>query len=112
MRGREDVKGRRRSVLMTPAVPERIRVLSPSWYRAAVEFQGKPESEQLDFCSWCCCHGGCNLCADISKYMLRKEFESLRRELPTLWTRSFYVESVGHISEQTIIKYIENQKNI
>lgn len=44
--------------------------------------------------------------------MLRKEFESLRRELPTLWTRSFYVESVGHISEQTIIKYIENQKNI
>lgn len=44
--------------------------------------------------------------------MLRKEFESLRRELPTLWTRSFYVESVGHISEQTIIKYIENQNNI
>lgn len=35
---------------------------------AAVEFQGKPESEQLDFCSWCCCAGGCNLCADISKY--------------------------------------------
>lgn len=44
--------------------------------------------------------------------MLRKEFESLRRELPTLWTRSFYVESVGRISEQKIIKYIENQKNI
>lgn len=68
MRGREDAKGRRRSVLMTPAVPERIRVLSPSWYRAAVEFQGKPESEQRDFCSWCCCTGGCNLCDDISKY--------------------------------------------
>lgn len=42
--------------------------LFDSWYRAAVEFQGKPESEQLDFCSWCCCAGGCNLCADISKY--------------------------------------------
>ena len=70
-RGREDVKGRRRSVLMTPAVPERIRVLSPSWYRAAVEFQGKPESEQRDFCSWCCCTGGCNLCADISKYNIK-----------------------------------------
>lgn len=24
---------------------------------AAVEFQGKPESEQLDFCSRCCCTG-------------------------------------------------------
>lgn len=45
MRGREDAKGRLRSVLMTPAAPERIRVLSPSWYRAAAEFQGKPESE-------------------------------------------------------------------
>lgn len=41
MRGREDAKGRLRSVLMTPAVPERIRVLSPSWYRAAVDdFKG------------------------------------------------------------------------
>lgn len=57
MRNREDAKGRLRSELMTPAVPERIRVLSPSWYRAAVEFQGKPESEQLDFCSRCYCTG-------------------------------------------------------
>lgn len=31
--------------------------LSPSWYRAEVEFQGKPESEQLDFCSRCYCTG-------------------------------------------------------
>ncbi len=49
MGSREDTKGRRRSVLMTPAAPERIRGLSPSWYRKAAEFQGKPESEQLDF---------------------------------------------------------------
>lgn len=57
MRGREDAKGRLRSVLMTPAAPEKIRVLSPLWYRVAVKFQGKPESEQLDFCSRCCCTG-------------------------------------------------------
>lgn len=49
MRGREDAKGRLRSVLMTPAAPEKIRVLSPSWYRKAAEFQGKPESERLVF---------------------------------------------------------------
>lgn len=48
---------RKGTCAMPPAVPERIRVLSPSWYRAAVEFQGKPESEQLDFCSRCCCTG-------------------------------------------------------
>lgn len=61
---------RRRSVLMTPPVPEKVRVLSPAWYRAAVEFQGRPEQERLAFCSWCCC-GGCNLCADISKYNIK-----------------------------------------
>lgn len=71
MRNREDAKGRRRSVLMTPPVPEKVRVLSPAWYRAAVEFQGRPEQERLAFCSWCCCHGGCNLCMDISKYNIK-----------------------------------------
>lgn len=71
MRGREDAKGKWRSVLMTPPVPEKVRVLSPAWYRAAVEFQGRPEQERLAFCSWCCCCGGCNLCADISKYNIK-----------------------------------------
>lgn len=32
---------------------------------------GMPERERLAFCSWCCCHGGCNLCADISKYNIK-----------------------------------------
>jgi hypothetical protein len=71
MRSREDAKGKWRSVLMTPPVPEKVRVLSPAWYRAAVEFQGRPEQERLAFCSWCCCHGGCNLCMDISKYNIK-----------------------------------------
>lgn len=35
------------------------------------EFQGRPEQERLAFCSWCCCHGGCNLCMDISKYNIK-----------------------------------------
>lgn len=40
---------------------------------------------------------------------LRKEFPELLK-MPSLWTRSYYVESVGHISEETIKKYIEEQK--
>lgn len=68
----ENTKERRRSMLMTPPVPEKVRVLSPAWYRAAVEFQGRPERERRAFCSWCCCHGGCNLCADISKYNIKR----------------------------------------
>jgi putative transposase len=43
--------------------------------------------------------------------VLRQEFLSLRTRLPSLWTRSYYVESVGHISEDTIKQYIENQKH-
>lgn len=39
---------------------------------------------------------------------LRKEFSSLKRNT-NLWSRSYYCESVGHISEATIKKYIDNQ---
>lgn len=42
--------------------------------------------------------------------VLREEFPFLKSRLPSLWTRSYYCESVGHISEETIRKYIEDQK--
>ena len=44
-----------------------------------------------------------------SSYFMRKEFTYLRR-YPSLWTRSYFVETVGHISEKTVVNYIENQK--
>lgn len=44
-----------------------------------------------------------------TSYRLRAEFDYLRR-YPSLWTRSYFVESVGHISEKTVVHYIENQK--
>ena len=43
--------------------------------------------------------------------LLRQEFPRLKSRLPTLWTRSYYCETVGHISEDTIRRYIEDQKN-
>ena len=42
--------------------------------------------------------------------VLREEFPFLKSRLPSLWTRSYYCESVGHISEETIRRYIEDQK--
>ena len=45
-------------------------------------------------------------------HYLRKEFKELRTKLPTLWTRSYYIETIWHISENTIKKYIENQKKV
>ena len=43
--------------------------------------------------------------------MLREKYPFLKTKLPTLWTRSYYCESVGHISEATIKRYLEEQKN-
>lgn len=45
-----------------------------------------------------------------SSRVLREEFTWLKSRLPSLWTRSYFCESVGHISADTIIRYIENQK--
>jgi putative transposase len=44
-----------------------------------------------------------------SSYCMQKEFAYLRR-YPSLWTRSYFVETVGHISENTVVNYIEHQK--
>lgn len=48
----------------------------------------------------------------ISARILREEFPYLKSKLPSLWTRSYFTCSVGHISEETIKEYIENQKNV
>lgn len=45
-----------------------------------------------------------------SSRILRAEFSHLRKRLPCLWTRSYYCETIGRINEETIKKYIENQK--
>ena len=45
-----------------------------------------------------------------SSRILRDEFETLRKRLPTLWTRSYFACSVGHISEATVLRYVQSQK--
>ena len=45
-----------------------------------------------------------------SSYNLRRCFTYLRK-YPSLWTRSYFAESVGHISEKTVVKYIASQKS-
>jgi REP-associated tyrosine transposase len=42
--------------------------------------------------------------------ILREEFRFLRSRLPSLWSRSYYIGSVGHVSEATVRRYIDNQK--
>ena len=45
-----------------------------------------------------------------SSRILRLEFKELRTRLPTLWSRSYYVGTVGHVSEETIKRYIIDPK--
>lgn len=42
--------------------------------------------------------------------ILRLEFKELRTKLPTLWSRSYYVGTIGYVSEAAVRRYIENQK--
>lgn len=45
-----------------------------------------------------------------TSHQLRKEFPHLRSRLPSLWTRSYYVGTAGHVSAATIKRYIDAQK--
>jgi putative transposase len=45
-----------------------------------------------------------------SSHQLRLEFPHLRSRLPSLWTRSYYVGTAGHVSAATIQRYIDEQK--
>ena len=43
---------------------------------------------------------------------LRSEFPWLRKRLPTLWTRSKFISTVGAVTLEVVQKYIEEQKNV
>ena len=44
--------------------------------------------------------------------ILRQEFKFLKKRLPTLWTNSYFVSTVGGAPLSVIKQYIENQKNV
>lgn len=47
-----------------------------------------------------------------SSRLLRQEFPVLVRKLPTLWTNSYFVSTVGGAPFTVIKQYIENQKHV
>ena len=48
----------------------------------------------------------------VSSHDLRKEFDTLRSRLPSLWTNSYFVSTVGGAPLEVIKQYVENQKNV
>lgn len=47
-----------------------------------------------------------------SSRFLRQEFPALKSKLPTLWTHSYFVSTVGGAPLSVIKQYVENQKNV
>ncbi len=47
-----------------------------------------------------------------SSWLLRQEYPWLRSRLPTLWTNSYFVATVGGAPLAIIKQYIENQKRV
>jgi putative transposase len=45
-------------------------------------------------------------------HALRKEFPVLKSRLPSLWTRSKFISSVGAVTLGVVKKYIEEQKGV
>ena len=48
----------------------------------------------------------------VSSRVLREEFSWLKSRIPTLWTNSYFVSTVGGAPLAVIKKYIENQKTV
>ena len=47
-----------------------------------------------------------------SSRLLRQEFSWLKSRLPTLWTNSYFISTVGGAPISVVKQYIENQKNV
>ena len=56
-------------------------------------------------------HTTVNKIKGYTSNILRNEYKSLKSRLPTLWTRSKFISSVGSVSLEIVKKYIEDQKN-
>ena len=48
----------------------------------------------------------------LSSFLLRKQFPTLKSRLPTLWTNSYFISTVGGAPYAAIKQYIEDQKSV
>jgi putative transposase len=46
----------------------------------------------------------------FTSHQLREEFPWLKSYLPSLWSRSYYIGSIGAVSKATVKRYIANQR--
>lgn len=46
----------------------------------------------------------------FTSHILRNKYEHLKKKLPTLWSRSYFVGTAGFVSDTVIKNYIASQK--
>ena len=107
-------KYRRR--VLTPPIDERLKVILAEqierWGQELIEMEVMPDHVHLLV--------GCDpqfgihrlvkLLKGHSSHALRVEFPALKRRLPSLWTNSYFVATVGSVTLETLKRYVENQK--
>jgi putative transposase len=105
----------RRKVLVPP-IDERLKAIIletlGQWEQELVEMEVMPDHVHLLV--------GCDPQFGIHrlvKYIkrtssrsLRQEFPQLKRKLPSLWTNSYFVATVGGVTLETFKRYVEGQK--
>ena len=106
-----------RRKLLTNAIQERLKALvfekQADWQYDIIEMEIMPDHVHLliDINPQI---GVNNVIGKIKGYtskILRGEFKELTTRVPTLWTRSKFISSVGSVSLEVVKKYIEDQKN-
>ena len=107
----------RRKVL-EPAIQERIKIIfeevAEKYNFVIVEMEIMPD--HIHLLLDCNPRFGVMDCVrklkGTSSRLLREEFASIKSRLPTLWTRSAFISSVGAVSLETVKEYISNQKHV
>jgi putative transposase len=105
-----------RHKVLTPPIDERLKIILAEqierWRQELIEMEVMLDYVQLLV--------GCDpqfgihrlvkLLKGYSSHTLRAEFPALKRRLPSLWTNSYFVATVGGVTLETLKRYVDNQK--
>jgi putative transposase len=105
----------RRKVLTTP-IDERLKTILAEqierWGQDLIELEVMPDHVHL--LVGCDPQFGIHRLVKLLKghtsHALRAEYPTLKRRLPSLWTNSYFVATVGGVTLETLKRYVESQK--
>ena len=104
----------RRKVL-PPPIDERLKTILAEqierWGRELIEMEVMPDHVHvlLGCDPQFGIHRSVKLLKGHSSHALRAEFPALKRRLPSLWTNSYFVSTVGGVTLDTLKRYVEGQ---